>query len=161
MSLLYRQQGHAAKAWPVVVDALIQPMAERSFSNNFYIFECTLPLEAAFVIRDLAQDGALARGTASPLFLFGWHLLRRARRACNSDSQGFIIATADQVDQTELNYQDLAAGTDAALTIEPLQAGDVCLNEDGEVSDDIRTMLARWGLDFCVPSAGSPGGGIR
>jgi Tfp pilus assembly protein PilF len=42
LSKLYRSNGHIDKAWESVVGALQSPMQERTFSNNFYIYHCSL-----------------------------------------------------------------------------------------------------------------------
>jgi hypothetical protein len=116
LSKLYRSHGHVDKAWDSVVGALQSPMQERSFSNNFYIYECSLPLEASLTLIEMFrrdQEADLEDGAESlavqpsrfPIFLFGWRLLRKAQKACNSEKHGFLLETPESVAEAEAMYQ--------------------------------------------------------
>jgi hypothetical protein len=113
LSKLYRSNGHIDKAWESVVGALRSPMQERTFSNNFYIYHCSLPLESSLTLLELFQrgdgvDGSVIDPSRFPIFLFGWRLLRTAQLACNSSKHGFLLETNATVAAAEISYRALA-----------------------------------------------------
>jgi hypothetical protein len=46
-------QGFVDRAWEVVSRSLKLPLEERQFANNFYIYHCSLPLEASLTVLNL------------------------------------------------------------------------------------------------------------
>jgi len=135
----------------VVANSLKSPMQERHFGNNFYIYECSLPLEASLTILDLITNSESNEKELSPTFFFGWKLLRKAQIACDSPTLGYLLEDIDIVAKAEASYRTMAAVGLPPGGVSPLQLmdqGEVCARAAGTPKDLIN-MLKQWGVHFC------------
>ena len=115
LSKLYRSEGQVDRAWSVVSDAIKVEFQERSFSNNFYIHQCSLPLETALTVIELLSKSGVDAASL-PIFLFGWKLLRSAQTACTSSSIGYLLETEESVSEAESAYRALAPQGDRGVS---------------------------------------------
>jgi len=117
LSKLYRQHNLVRQAWGIISEAVKVPLQERRFSNNFYIHQCSLPLETSLTLIELLQsEKALVEPESLPIFLFGWKLLRSAQTACNSPSIGFLLESEESVTAAEAAYRAMAPASGSAGT---------------------------------------------
>jgi hypothetical protein len=126
LAKVYRSNGHVDRAWASLAVVLRSPMQERSFSNNFYIYQCSLPLEAAMTLNSLfdAEGLAVIDESRFPVFLLGWKLLRTAQKNCNSEVHGFLLESPETVASVEQAYRARAppdSTGDPANPVSPLE----------------------------------------
>jgi len=110
-------QGDITGAWETILPALKRTLPERSFANNFYIQECSLPLEGALTLVSRFTQGEQptpksASAELPPNFMLGWSLLRTAQRLCTSEAFDlFVIETSGTVEAAEAAFRRIAKAT--------------------------------------------------
>eukprot|EP00614_Pseudopedinella_elastica_P006442 CAMPEP_0172611392 /NCGR_PEP_ID=MMETSP1068-20121228/31082_1 /TAXON_ID=35684 /ORGANISM="Pseudopedinella elastica, Strain CCMP716" /LENGTH=470 /DNA_ID=CAMNT_0013415351 /DNA_START=208 /DNA_END=1617 /DNA_ORIENTATION=+ len=144
LSRLYRQNGRAEKAWGIISEAIKFPLQERSFSSNFYIYHCSLPLEASLTIIELlkSQQPTVA-ASRSPIYLFGWALLRTAQRQCNSASLGYLQESEEEVAAGEAAYRAMTP-KDQPSPLDLWDKDELCIDVEASADPDLASMLLNW-----------------
>lgn len=156
LSKLYRTHGKTEKSWPVISEALKSPPQERRFSNNFYIYQCSLPLEASLTLIELLSSEVDVGIARVPSLLFGWKLLRAAQKACVSPSLGFLLDSEEDVAAAEAAYRALASGGSPESPLDLLDRDELCVESDGTGGSEQMKMLRTWGVSVCSESRSSP-----
>jgi hypothetical protein len=148
LSKLYREQGKVEEAWAVISDTLKYPLQQRSFSNNFYVYHCSLPLEASLTLIELVNDpqNSYAEETSLPIFLFGWRLLQTSKTSCDSSSLGFLLENEESVAAADSAYRVYAARN--GLTNE-LFGDELCIETGASENTEMAKMLQIWGVASC------------
>jgi hypothetical protein len=84
LATLQRQIGRPRDAWRVSATALHRKFDVHShaFALNFYVYECSLPLEAALALQGVLGEPQPRDAQWHTLALFGKALLDRARSKC-------------------------------------------------------------------------------
>ncbi len=153
LSKLYRQHHLLDQAWTTISYAIKSPFEERRFSNNFYIYHCSLPLEASLTLLELLPAEPLP-GSHSPTFLFGWRLLRTAQTNCNSTSLGYLLENEEAVAAAEAAYRAIAARVSGAPADKvSLMIDDACVDSESSSNAELIGMLQSWGVGLCSRNA--------
>lgn len=142
LSKLYRQQHQLENAWTTIADAIKSPFEERRFSNNFYIYHCSLPLEASFTLLEMLQAEVIPRDST---LLFGWKLLTTAKSSCNSTSLGYLLENDDGVKSAEESYKRLASRAGNGIS----RLDDACVDASSSSNVELIDMLRIWGVAAC------------
>jgi len=149
LSKLYRQHGKVEQAWAVVSDTLKYPLQQRSFSSNFYIYHCSLPLEASLTLIELLNsDYAYVSTSGSPIFMFGWRLLQTAKSSCDSPSLGYLMESEESVTAAEAAYREFADRN--GKMDELLRSDEMCVERGASIDAGLAKMLEIWGVASCA-----------
>lgn len=151
LAALYRQLGRHNEAWRTLLPALQATYSEgaRAFAYNFYIYSCTLPLEAALSLLALLSHHRLLRNSNWHVMLhFGNELLAKATAACTDPTRRFISAQPVEVEGAATAYATLMAAYAQAAWTEciPGPTVDLAAANDPEMT----RMMRAWGLRVCV-----------
>ena len=144
LAALHRRAGRAKQAWTSLLPGLRTTFdtTHRHFGHNFYIYNCSLPVEGALALADGALDD-FADGLERQLLLhFGANiLLNRADENCYDSRRKFISARPEEVDQARLKYNLL-------LSQENLPSSWTTTCVPRGISD-LLPMMSLWGLVVC------------
>uniref|UniRef100_A0A7S3NFA2 Glycosyltransferase 2-like domain-containing protein n=1 Tax=Aureoumbra lagunensis TaxID=44058 RepID=A0A7S3NFA2_9STRA len=164
---LYRTSGDYTSAWNSILIPLQFDFTDgqRTFAHNFYIYNCTLPLEASLILLPLLEaqkphEKHFLDQTGIPgipisnwliLLAFGRRLLLHAETTCIDPSRKFISAQPEDVEQAHHRYDSLqeyvtsAQGPDITSRCLQHQSAFAAANYD----PNHLAMLVRWGLHIC------------
>jgi len=154
LAKLYRQVGLVDRAWEVISRSLAISFEERRFSNNFYIYHCSLPLEASLTLMELLVKDDSIDSSSSQMFIFGWKLLQLSKTSCNSSSLGYLLESDEVVEAADEAYrgiisqsakaQDGRGGSSEQL----LDFDGLCVSTNGK-DTGLTRMFGNWGVDLC------------
>lgn len=161
LAALYRETRRNNDAWKLLFSTLQTTYSDgdRSFANNFYVYQCALPLEAGLVLLALLLDPSLPHDSNWHVMLvFGDTLLSRAIRSCDDPTRRYITQQPASVEDARLRYAALRKSSllpwaHVSEACVPLEAA----RSAAKMNDSFLDTMRSWDLLTCPIHHGSDG----
>ena len=140
LASLHRRNKHYHQAYQALLPLLETPFhrGQRAFGHNFYVYDCSLPVEAALAILTIATPNDRL------LLYFGGHtLFHKIDSACQDPTRRYVSATPNEVQEARKAYHHL-------FTTQHITWGLCVPRNDITVSEiHLLPMMRTLGLETC------------